>query len=65
MTSRHGVHVTVQTAFRIPEGLLASLKDAAGRDERTVTDCVNEAIAEWLDRRDGARTSPVTQRART
>jgi phage-related baseplate assembly protein len=57
MTSRHGVHVTVQTAFRIPEGLLASLKDAAGQDERTVTDCVNEAIAEWLDRR-RARLAP-------
>jgi len=55
-----GVHFTAQTAFRLPEGLLASLKGAAAEDERTMTDCVSEAIGEWLDRRNGITTRVTT-----
>ena len=55
----HGVHNTVQTAFRIPEGLLASLKDEAGREGVTATAYLLAAIQEKLARSGhGITTTP-------
>lgn len=57
MTSRHGVHAKNQTAFRLPEGLLARLKDGAQRHGQTMTDIAAHGIAAELDRLDGITTS--------
>ncbi len=46
-----GVHAKDQTAFRLDPDLRARLKAASEEDDRTMTDCVSEAIADWLDRR--------------
>jgi hypothetical protein len=53
----HGVHSTAQTAFRIPEGLLARLKNATARHGLTMTDIVIAGTAAELDRLDGITTS--------
>lgn len=45
MTS--GVHKTEQTAFRIPESRLAWLRAQAGREQRTMTAIVNDALAAY------------------
>jgi len=48
----HGVHSTRQTAFRLPEGLLAWLRAQAGRegDGRTMTDIVQRALERERER---------------
>lgn len=48
----HGEHLLAQTAFRLPEGLLARLKRAAERDGETMTDIVRAALKTELDRRE-------------
>jgi hypothetical protein len=45
----HGVHTTRQTAFRLPEGLLAWLRDQAGREGVTMTDIVQRALERERD----------------
>ena len=66
----HGVHAKNQTAFRLPEGLLARLKDGAERHGQTMTDIVARGISAELDRLDGittsaAPTAPVSPPRRT
>ena len=56
----HGVHAKDQTAFRLDPDLRARLKGASEEDGRTMTDVVSEAITDWLDRRDGITTGPVS-----
>lgn len=46
----HGVHNTRQTAFRLPEGLLAWLREQAEREGRTMTDIVEDALEEYRRR---------------
>jgi predicted DNA-binding protein len=48
----HGVHKKDQTAFRLPESLLAWLRDYAKRQSRTMTDIVNEALADYRAKHD-------------
>lgn len=48
----HGIHATRQTAFRLPEGLLAWLRQQA-EDEgggRTMTDIVQRALERERER---------------
>lgn len=40
----HGVHKLTQTAFRLPEDLLAWLKEKAEREGRTMTEIVVNAL---------------------
>jgi hypothetical protein len=54
----HGVHNTAQTAFRLPESLLARLKESAKRHGQTMTDIVVRGIEAELDRLDGGAVSP-------
>ena len=42
--SRHGVHKTTQTAFRLPEGLLAWLREQATAEDRTMATIVIDAL---------------------
>jgi predicted transcriptional regulator len=51
--SPHGVHAREQTAFRLPPGLLARLRDQAEREQRTMTDIVVAALIDYLDRTEG------------
>lgn len=51
--SPHGVHNTAQTAFRIPEGLLARLRAQAAREHRTMTAIVTDALDGYLTRAEG------------
>ena len=56
----HGVHAKNQTAFRLPEGLLARLQ-AHAKDGQTMTDIAARGIAAELDRLDGITTAePVS-----
>src|ERR1035441_3091259 len=59
MTSRHGVHAARQTAFRLPEGLLAWLKEQAGRegDKVTMTAIAERALERERERCEGINTS--------
>jgi hypothetical protein len=59
MTSRHGVHAARQTAFRLPEGLLAWLKEQAGRegDKVTMTAIAERALERERERCEGITTS--------
>ena len=50
MTS--GTHRTAQTAFRIPEGLLAWLRARAAAEQRTLTALVIEALQAYRDTMD-------------
>ena len=68
-SKNHGVHSTAQTAFRLPEGLLARLK-AHATNGQTMTDIAARGIAAELDRLDGITTSvppvaPVSPPRRT
>jgi hypothetical protein len=56
----HGTHKTAQTAFRFPEGLLASLKETAEREGVTATAYVVAAIEEKLTRSGHGITTCVT-----
>jgi hypothetical protein len=56
----HGVHKTVQTAFRIPEAVLARLKESAGIRGETMTDIVVRGTVAELDRLDGITTRVTT-----
>jgi hypothetical protein len=55
----HNVHSTRQTAFRIPEGLLAGAKDEAEREGLTLTAWVLAAITEKLARTETRVTASV------
>jgi hypothetical protein len=43
----HGIHTTRQTAFRLPEGLLAWLREQAEREDRTMTEIVIDALGAY------------------
>jgi predicted DNA-binding protein len=43
----HGEHNERQTAFRLPEDLLAWLRDQAKREDRTMTAIVRRALEEY------------------
>ncbi len=68
----HGVHTTAQTAFRLPEGLLAWVREQAKRegDGRTMTDIAVRALEAERERCAGITTSatpaaPVSPPRRT
>ena len=48
----HGIHSTAQTAFRLPEGLLAWLREQATAEDRAMTAVVIDALEAY--RRDHA-----------
>jgi predicted DNA-binding protein len=52
----HGEHREVQTAFRLPEGLLAWLREQAKAEDRTMTAIVRRALEEY--RRQAADREP-------
>jgi hypothetical protein len=56
----HGVHNSRQTAFRLPEGLLAWLREHAEREGRTMTEIVTEALEAYRDRLSGITTRITT-----
>lgn len=47
--TRHGVHNLTQTAFRIPEGLLAWLRAQAEHEERPMSAIVLDALQAYRD----------------
>lgn len=49
----HGEHGDVQTAFRLPEGLLARLREQAKAEDRTMTAVVRRALEAYFELRDG------------
>lgn len=57
--TRHGVHATVQTGFRIPADVLASAKAAATRGKVTLTAFVISAITEKVAREDASITTTL------
>ena len=58
MTPKHGVHAKPQTAFRLPEGLLAWLREQAAREEPvTMTDITVRALEAERDRCSGITTT--------
>lgn len=63
--SKHGVHGTAQTAFRLPEGLLAWLKEQAGREGGgvTMTAIVERALEAERERCGGITTSAASPAA--
>jgi hypothetical protein len=57
----HGVHNTVQTGFRLPEGLLARLREQAAIEASvTMTDIVVRALEAEFARLDGITTRVTT-----
>jgi hypothetical protein len=51
-----GTHKTTQTAFRIPEGLLAWLRNQAEAEQRTMTAIVTDALTAYRATRDQPET---------
>jgi hypothetical protein len=43
----HGIHATRQTAFRLPESLLAWLREQAEREDRAMTEIVTDALTAY------------------
>lgn len=59
----HGTHNTTQTAFRLPQGLLARLRETAERRGVSMTEIVARGTEAELDRMAQHEPEPTTKEA--
>lgn len=59
----HGIHKLKQTAFRLPEELLAWLKRQSEREQRARTAIVADALSDYRAKHDPDTTTPKEQQS--